>query len=258
MQARWTGFGDDVLEVNAFQFTSRTDLSFIGSDDKDVNVNFTGGSGNDTLTTGKITEDAGDTLTGGLGVDTFHIIASDEPAVVTDLGTGGSDILIVKSTAKGVIATVKDDYIASPTTNNEKALADVVLNAERGVDITMVSAIGGYGYVVNGGSSSSTLEGSNFSDSISGNTSHDKLIGNAGNDTFIGNGGNDTIFAGTGDDVIKLATGELVDGIELSGSSGTDKLLLTLGEAAYTGTLDQTIFPTLKLSRLWQCWYRRC
>ena len=82
------------------------------------------------------------------------------------------------------------------------------------------------------------LLGSNFSDSISGNTSHDKLIGNAGNDTFIGNGGNDTIFAGTGDDVIKLATGELVDGIELSGSSGTDKLLLTLGGAAYTGTLD--------------------
>ena len=126
-----TGFGDDVLEVNAFQFTSRTDLSFIGSDDKDVNVNFTGGSGNDTLTTGKITEDAGDTLTGGLGIDTFNIIASDEPAVITDLGTGGSDTLIVESTAKGVIATVKEDYIAPPTTNNKKSMADVVLNAAR-------------------------------------------------------------------------------------------------------------------------------
>ena len=52
-----TGSSDDVLEVNAFQFSSRTDLIFIGSDDKDVNVKFTGGSGDDTLTTGKITED---------------------------------------------------------------------------------------------------------------------------------------------------------------------------------------------------------
>ena len=60
-----SGLGDDVLEVEAFMFTSRTNLTFTGSDDKDVNVNFTGGSGNDTLTTGKICEDGSDTLTGG-------------------------------------------------------------------------------------------------------------------------------------------------------------------------------------------------
>ena len=62
-----SGTGDDVLVVNASTFTSRANLTFLGSDDKDVNVNFIGGSGDDTLTTGKITEDASDTLAGGLG-----------------------------------------------------------------------------------------------------------------------------------------------------------------------------------------------
>ena len=92
-----SGLGDDVLVVNAFQFSSSTNLTFIGSDDKDVNVNFTGGSGNDTLTTGQITEDDSDTLAGGLGVDTFNIVATNRIALVTDLGKGGNDTLIVNN-----------------------------------------------------------------------------------------------------------------------------------------------------------------
>ena len=83
-----TGFGDDVLVINAFQFSSRTNLTFIGSNDKDVNVHFTGGSGNDTLTTGKINQDDSDTLQGGLGEDTFNIIATDNITLIPDLGTG--------------------------------------------------------------------------------------------------------------------------------------------------------------------------
>ena len=83
-----TGFGDDVLIINAFQFSSRTNLTLVGSDDKDVNVHFTGGSGNDTLTTGKINEDDSDTLEGGLGEDTFNIIATDNVTLIPDLGTG--------------------------------------------------------------------------------------------------------------------------------------------------------------------------
>ena len=90
-----TGAGDDVLEVNALLFTSAADLTFTGSNDKDVNVNYTGGSGNDTFTTGKITEDAGDSLTGGLGVDTFNIIATNSDAEVLDLGVGGSDVSLL-------------------------------------------------------------------------------------------------------------------------------------------------------------------
>ena len=104
-----TGLANDILIVDASKFTSAANLTFIGSNDKDVNVNFTGGSGNDTLTTGKITEDAGDTLNGGQGFDTFNVIASDQTTVIGDLGLGGSDTLIVKNSAQGV-TTVKEDY----------------------------------------------------------------------------------------------------------------------------------------------------
>ena len=200
-----SGLNDDVLVVNASQFTSAADLSFVGSDDKDVNIDFIGGSGNDTLTTGKINEDAGDTLTGGYGEDTFNIIASDNTAVITDLGTGGSDTLLVSDSAKGVVATVKEDYRAPATTSNRKSFADVVLNARNGVEIDMIDATGLFGYVINGGTSSSTLQGSNFGDSISGNSAVDRLYGNKGNDTIEGGGGADIINAGGGVGVIKDA-----------------------------------------------------
>ena len=140
------GGGSDVLIVNAFQFSSTSDLTFIGSDDKDVNVHFTGGSGDDTLTTGKTCEDASDTLTGGLGIDTFNIVASDKKAIITDLGLGGPDALNVSNSAKGVTATIKDDYLAPSTTKNEKATADVILNVESRVNVNMVNAGGSYGY----------------------------------------------------------------------------------------------------------------
>ena len=191
--------------VNASEFTSAAALTFIGSDDKDINVNFVGGLGNDTLTTGKITEDGGDTLTGGLGIDTFNIIASDQAAEVTDLGTGGSDVLVVTSLARGVVATVKEDYRATTSTSNSKSIADVVLNAASGIDINMVDASGLFGYVINGGSSSSNLEGSNLSDSISGNAGIDTLYGNKGNDTIEGGGGADIMNAGRGVGLIKDA-----------------------------------------------------
>ena len=69
-----TSTGSATLVINAFQFSARTNLTLIGSDDKDVNVHFTGGSRPCTLTTGKITKDGSDTPTGGLGVDTFNVV----------------------------------------------------------------------------------------------------------------------------------------------------------------------------------------
>ena len=194
-----TGAGDDVLEVDAFLFSSSAGLTFIGSDDKDVNVNFTGGSGDDTFTTGKITEDAGDSFTGGLGEDIFNIIATDQPAVITDLGTGGQDTIIINNLAAGVTATVKADYIAPETTQNDNAtLSNVVLNAESGVDVNMSDAGGTFGFVINGGQASSVLQGSQFHDSITGNVRSDELFGNGGNDTFTGGGGADIIRPGKG------------------------------------------------------------
>ena len=201
-----SGSGDDVLEVSAFQFSSSRNLTFIGSNDKDVNVNFTGGSGDDTLTTGTINEDASDTLTGGPGEDTFNIIATDEPALITDLGVGGKDIFIISNSAKGVTATVKEDYIApTETSNNKFAVADVVLVAENNVDIDMVAAGGTFGYSIQGGAAASTLKGSNFADSIKGGERADTLYGNDGADTLEGGGGADFLKPGGGNNIINDA-----------------------------------------------------
>lgn len=199
------GGGDDVLKVNAFQFTSSANLNFIGSDDKDVNVHFTGGTGNDTLTTGKITEDAGDTLTGGLGKDTFNIVSTQEIASITDFGLGGADVLIVSGLANGVSATVTEDYTADDNTANNKSTAAVVLNAADRIDINMISASGTYGFVINGGAAASTLSGSQFNDSISGGAGNDTLIGNRGSDTILGGAGSDTINTGRGNGLVKDA-----------------------------------------------------
>ena len=117
----------------------------------------------------------------------------------------------MSSSAKGAVATVKEDYLPL-LAKNLKGFADVVLNAEDGVDINMTYASGSL-VIINGSNASSTLEGSNFSDSITGNASHDRLEGNDGNDTIKGNG-NDTIIAGAGDDVIKM-TSTAADGLSL-------------------------------------------
>ena len=200
-----SGLASDVLVVNASRFSSSSNLTFIGSDDKDVNVNFTGGSGNDTITTGKTTEDGGDTLTGSFGEDTFNIVATSMDAEITDLGKGGSDTLIVSNVARGVNAAVTSNYKATKSTANNKSNADVVLNAADGINVDMVSAAGRFGYVINGGASASTLQGSNFNDSITGNAGSDKLIGNRGSDTIEGGLGADIMNAGKGNGYIKDA-----------------------------------------------------
>ena len=76
-------------------------------------------------------------------------------------------IYLISNSAKGVTATVKEDYIAPTETSNNKFAVVVVLVAENNVDIDMVAAGGTFGYPSRG-MAASTLKGSNFADSIKG------------------------------------------------------------------------------------------
>ena len=232
--SKTSGGGKDVLVVNASLFSASTELVFMGSDDPQVSVDFIGGAGNDTLTTGSpTTGQLADTLTGGLGADTFNIIGTSISTVITDLGIGGEDVLIIPSTASGVTATVKEDYVAnSLTINNNTNLDRIVLNADDGIDINMAAASGTEGYVINGGNAASVLQGSNFNDSITGSARVDTLVGNRGNDTFVGGGGD--IFrvnkgnavindAGNGEDIIIHDEGSSV----IINNTGTDTVTVT-------------------------------
>ena len=157
-----------------------------------------------TVLTGKTAQDGSDTLTGGLGIDTFNVIATDNITTITDLGNGGSDILVIASTSAGASAIVTNNYTASESTANNKSTAGAVLNANNGVDINMENASGEFGYVINGGEEASTLQEASY-DSITGNVHSDKLIGNRGNDTINGGGGADIINTGRGSGFVQNA-----------------------------------------------------
>ena len=222
------GNGTASIVVDASAYTSSAALTFIGADSKEVDHKFIGGKGNDSLTTGKESEDAADTLTGGDGIDTFTVISTDTDTVITDLGKGGADVLIVSSAANGVNAAVTADYTATSGTANSKSIEDVVLNAASGVDINMVSAEGVYGYDINGGQAASTLGGSKFADSIDGNAAADNIAGNGGNDTINGGAGADTVSGGAGDDIFTVTTGasHQIATDEIDGGTGTNKFIL--------------------------------
>jgi Ca2+-binding RTX toxin-like protein len=229
------GGGDDDLAVNASKFTSSAPLTFVGSDDGDVNAVFTGGAGNDTLTTGKTGTSAGDSLTGGNGQDTFIVVSTGTDTEITDLGKGGADILDVRSAASGVNAAVTVDWVATSATTNTKSLSDVALNAASGIDVNVSAATGSFGYDINGGAAASTLVGSGFNDSINGGAAADNLAGNAGNDTIGGGTGADSINAGAGVDKITDA------------GSGADVITYDIGttiDIQNTGTGTVTLTAT--------------
>jgi Ca2+-binding RTX toxin-like protein len=209
----------------------------LGSDTEVTHVVFTGGKGNDTLTTGA-KSDVASSLTGGDGSDTFTI-ENTGAGVAKILDLSGTDIFTVSSGSAGVAATVTADFVATSSTANNKALANAVLTASQGIDIDMTSAGGLFGYTINGGSlDASTLKGGTKNDIITGGAGADSVVGSTGNDTLQGKAGSDTVEGGLGDDVIKVATGESVDGDSVDGGSGTDKIDVSNGTVAWSGEFD--------------------
>jgi Ca2+-binding RTX toxin-like protein len=244
------GAGDDDLAVNASTFTSSSALTFIGSDDGDVNVVFTGGSGNDTLTTGKIGTAAGDSLTGGDGLDTFNVVSTTTDTEIEDLGKGGADVLVVTSAAKGVNADVTVDWVATSATKNNASLSDVVLTAASGIDINVAAATGNFGYDINGGSGASTLQGSSLNDSIDGGAAADSIVGNAGNDTINAAAGNDSANGGDGNDTFTYTSGTSDQGAGdvIDGGSGTN--VFTINAAVTASSVSSAEFDFDNISNL--------
>ena len=100
----------------------------IGADAASAAVNFTGGKGNDSLSSGAAST-ASSSLTGGDGNDTFTIDATGTTTKVLDLS--GNDVLILNSVAHSVTATVTADYVATAATKNNKSLATGIINANK-------------------------------------------------------------------------------------------------------------------------------
>ena len=174
-----------------------TAVTLIGSAQNNI---LTGGKGNDTLNGGAgndtLDGDAGnDTLIGGAGVDTFTVGLGTD--TVTDLGNGGSDVLVVAAGAKANI-TMAANWVATTTTINN-GIASINAN---NFNVNLAAATGAMGWNVSnaGNATAVTLIGSAQNNILTGGKGNDTLNGGAGNDTLDGGAGNDTLIGGTGND----------------------------------------------------------
>lgn len=224
-------------------------VSLIGSGNADT---ITGGTGADTLR-GQAGEDSlmggdggdqlfggqgNDTMTGGLGLDRFYVDAGTD--LVTDLGAGGKDILIVSAGATAQVMLVAD-WVASSASAN-LGVADLMAS---GFDVSLAAAVGTVGWNVSnaGEASAVTLIGSARADALTGGLGADTLSGGAGNDTLLGGAGADRLTGGLGADSFRFdSAGDAAGDVVADFNAGQgDKLDLRLMDAN-AGVADDQAF----------------
>jgi Ca2+-binding RTX toxin-like protein len=152
-----------------------------------------GGEGNDVISGGLGGTCTGvgadiDTLTGGLGNDTFPMGGSNNCADIVDGGTG-TDIANYERRAAAL--TVSLDNAAN---DGEGSGGSSEADNIKGVEVLIGGLLG------------DTLTGGATNDEIHGGPGIDNIKGGAGNDTLVGNAGNDVLSGELGDDFINEAT----------------------------------------------------
>ncbi|MBX9750203.1 MAG: hypothetical protein K5Q68_11400 [Roseococcus sp.] len=159
-------------------------------------------------------------MTGGAGIDRFYVDAGTD--VVTDLGAGAADILIVSAGATAQAMLVAD-WAASSASSNV-GVANLMAG---GFDVNLSAVLGTAGWNVSnaGGADAVVFTGSGRADVLTGGAGADTLIGGAGNDTLIGGGGLDSLLGGLGDDRFMDAAGAQI----YEGGAGRDRYSFLTG-----------------------------
>ena len=205
------GFGNDV--INTTDSTSSPDRAYPGlytadTDPNDDRDNVTGGSGDDTITTG----DDADTISGGDGND--QINAGDDADLVS--AGDGNDMVLGQEGSDTITGDIGNDtiYGGSPDDATDPTHQLDAVDPDTGNNRD--SLTGGAGNdAIYGGDDDDTLEGGNGADLLNGGIDEDSLLGGAGNDTLYGGQGADTVTGGGDRDVIIGANaGDVVDGSE--------------------------------------------
>lgn len=142
-----------------------------------------------------------DTLTGGVGVDTFNIRSGSE--VITNLSSGGgADILDISSGAT-VAATLAAAWTATSLSANSGS-AVLVTN---GYNVNIANAGGSGSWSITDTGHNAVLTANGAGDTLIGGSS-DTLVGGVGNDTFVVTTGAQTITNfGKGTDVLNVSVG---------------------------------------------------
>ena len=232
------GFGIDEGQAQEYTATKIVADGNLGNDTIDlskldtgtIEIDLSGGAGNDTITLGDAAGkavikggDGNDTITGGggddeiygaAGTDTIHggggndLIFADDGNVEADFvsvtaivaetdllyGDGGDDILFGGGGIDTIEGGAGNDIIIADTGKIVFAAPTVpkmVVNVSRVKDTT--SATEGAG---------DTLKGQEGDDWIYGGLGNDVIDGGAGNDRLFAEGGKDSVHGGDGDDLI--------------------------------------------------------
>lgn len=213
---------DTLTNIEELQFADgKIPLPLDEDDNRDGQVNFTGGSGNDNLI-GNILDniltgnggndrleggDGNDSLSGGNGIDTLKGDDGND----TLAGGNGVDTLIGGNGIDSLYGEAGNDVLFG--SNNEDRL-------EGGDDNDTLS----------GGNGVDTLKGDDGNDSLSGGNNNDRIFGGNGDDQLLGNDNNDVIYGGNGSDSIYGGSGNdtAVGGSKrdlIVGDLGNDRIL---------------------------------
>jgi Tol biopolymer transport system component len=134
---------------------------------------------------------AGETITGGAGIDTATYETS-QSAVTIDLNHT-DDIANLGDALKDTYISIENFKL----TNYDDTF--IGLNA-RGAKNSASGLDGADTFVSGGKGTTNTFDGGNGADIFKGGAGTDKLIGGAGDDIFTGGGGKDVMIGGTGAD----------------------------------------------------------
>ncbi|MDX2102245.1 MAG: DUF4347 domain-containing protein [Alphaproteobacteria bacterium] len=157
----------------------------------------------------------GDTLTRTVGAGTPT--ATGALTTLTLAGTGLTGPIIASFNASGVATAT---YLGSPVT---------VAGVNTGLTSVTAAGLTGSGVTVSGNAAANDLVGSAQNDTLFGFAGNDSLTGGAGADSLNGGSGVDSVSGGAGNDTIEVAASDLVSGVQLSGGSDLDTLLLVGG-----------------------------
>lgn len=183
---------DTTLAANGVEFAGSIDADFLDASATDIEVQASGGDGNDTLL-GGISADAlygnagNDSLSGGAGSDVLVGGSGD------DIIDGGEGFDVADYSNESAAVTVSLGLFTQQDTGG--AGLDTLVNVESvigsGFDDNLTASAAGS--TLTGGSGNDVLTGGDGWDDLSGGTGDDTLVDTAGNGNLQGNAGDDYI-----------------------------------------------------------------
>jgi Ca2+-binding RTX toxin-like protein len=239
-----TNHGAGVANIRNIMYTGRGDVTLQGNNQNNW---IQGGTGNNSLVagTGRSTLDSGistrnntlvgnglSSLIGGVGNDTFRIIAGDK---ISEIATGGTDLVsltgsastynLANTASNGIGIVNVENLVYAGTASNVTLQGNTRNNSIRGASGNTNNFLGGAG-----GSDTLNASASSGSNTLVGSANAgSSLIGGSGRNTFYTYNANDSITAGGSSTNTVISNSSKVDLSTQSGSLQFD----TIGYTGY-------------------------